>query len=252
MKQFLRLFWLPLAVLLLCGCSNPMRSITIKFPDLSEWDKACNTLSWHTLVWTDGNGGLEKLHLNANQRVVTVEVPWGKTIVFGAFPLGYLEPMGGVLSHIAPADTITLSQQDGHLCSLLLNLSVTAPNLVSRLNVPRMLQSIAELADDSRYLDENRLAHDIVNGSLSNSSYVLLMGLEVEPGAIPEGVWISNDQRIPSMWVDPYEDPPKLFLPGGMHRFLNRSMGLEMRIMVDAQERKAYRTIRPAPAIYMP
>lgn len=252
MKRFILL---SIVVLLVLGifvgftsCSDSSRMVEVSLEGLHPWEEACHNPMWHTLVWTDGKGGFQRLHLDAGTRTVRIPVPRGRSIVFCAYPLGELEPWGGVFHPLSPQNRLLLTPREGSVARLLQTLSKTSHGPINHLNYP-VLSALLEngLGDDFRMLDSNRLGKDILNGSLSERSIQRIPPLEASLTNLPTGFWISADRRTDSFWFDSETSSVKLSLPGGLHRFLNREACLELRILVDENSLRIFQYIREPP-----
>jgi hypothetical protein len=91
---------------------------------------------WYTLVWTDGKGGFQRLHKAAGSRSVRIPVPRGASIVFCAYPLGELEPLGGVFHPLSSNGRLVLTQREGCIAELLQMLSKSLAGPINFLNYP--------------------------------------------------------------------------------------------------------------------
>lgn len=238
----------------LCGisCTMPLRTIAVTLADTHPWENACHKPMWYTLVWTDGSGGFQRLHMEAGIRTAEIPIPRGRSIVFCAYPLGELEPLGGVFSPLSSSSHVVLTQQEGSLAKLLQLLYQTAPQPIGRINYPVLIDMMHDnLGDDLRFVDGNRLGKDILNGTLSEDSIKRIPGSEVSLTNLPTGKWVAASPMDESFWYDFDTDRVNLSLPGGTHRFLNREAGLELRVVIDEYSDRQFQYIRQPPAFLL-
>lgn len=201
---------------------------------------------WHTLVWTDGHGGFVRLHLEAGIRSVRVSVPYGKAVVFCAYPLGELNPWGGVLHPLGRDGRVVLTLREGGVARLLQSLSGTAPEPISRLVYPNLRALLDEmLGDDWSCVDYTRLGTAILNGSLERGSIRSLEPFPVVLEDLPTGRWVSEERDDLSFWFDRGSmSVQRLSLFPGLHRFLNRESHMELHILVDTETEQVFVSMR--------
>lgn len=256
MKQILSFFVMGLlvfaSVACVLSCSDAYRTIEVSLEGQHPWESTCHRPMWYTLVWTDGKGGFQRLHLDAGTRSVSIPVPRGMDVVFCAYPLGELEPFGGVFHPLYAESRMTLTQREGCIAKLLQTLSKTAAGPINCLNYPMLLSLLDDiLGDDFRTVDVNRLGKDILNGVLSRQSIRRIPPLKAALTNLPSGLWVSADLKTESFWLDSETVAVELSLPEGLHRFLNRELSLELRLLVDGSSGRIFQYVREPPSFLL-
>ena len=256
MKQFLHVLLTSLlmavGLLYLFSCSDSCRSIEVSLDGAHPWEAACHRPMWYTLVWTDGKGGFQRLHMDAGSRSVRIPVPRGASIVFCAYPLGELEPLGGVFHPLSSNGRLVLTQREGCIAELLQMLSKSLAGPINFLNYPVLFSMLDDiLGDDFRTVDGNRLGKDILNGTFSRRSIHRIPPLKATLTNLPAGLWVSADRKTESFWSDAETTSLEISLPDGLHRFLNRESRLELRVVVDGNSDRIFQYIREPPAFLL-
>lgn len=89
-------------MLFLCiGCEANFlheQRITVSLQETHPWGEASHRPLWHTLVYTNGEGDWNTIHLTEGQKSVTLTVPRDSLTVFCAYPLSYLYPYGAFIT----------------------------------------------------------------------------------------------------------------------------------------------------------
>lgn len=192
------------------------------------------------------------MHLDAGTRSVRIPVPRGVSIVFCAYPLGELEPFGGVFHPLHPENRLVLTQREGCVAKLLQTLSKNAAGPINYLNYPVLFSLLNDiLGDDFRTVDVTRLGKDILNGVLSRQSVRSIPPLKATLTNLPSGLWVSADWKTESFWFDSETSAIEFPLPEGLHRFLNRESRLELRLLVDGNSGRIFQYVREPPSVLL-
>ena len=229
-KSFLLALAIILSLFLLsCSQVSLKRKVRLTIPQ-HPWEKITGKKMWYTLRWTDGDG-LKTLHINQDQRSVTIEVETGRTVLAVAYPLGEMSPFGSALTPDDKRAELVLNQEEGYLVSLLSDLD---PDMTGTLNYGLILDSILEKTSDIRKIDDVSLLRDIQNGELTKQSFKLAQTHEVGPFALSNGVWESEFLRDPGIVVQE-SMADKILLPAGVFRYLNTEDNMVLVLIVDRE-----------------
>ena len=189
---------LPLIVIsfLLCSCSfNTDRMITVRLSEEHLWEYYEGKPMWYSLSYYDGES-IKSVTLGTQTRSITLPVRNGKTCVFAAYPLGSLDPMGGVYTP-GKSSEVSLSFKEGRIADLLLD--------------------VKHITDD---FDEDRLYQAFLDGTLSSSSVTKSKYFDVAVDNIPDGRYIGEMDWDPVFDYEHGKDITLSLIPG-IHRFYN-------------------------------
>lgn len=220
---------LSLALVFSCSHVRLKRKVRLTIPR-HPWESITGKKMWYTLRWTDGDG-LKTLHVNQDQRSVTIEVETGRTVLAVAYPLGDMSPFGAAISPDDIRTELVLTQEEGYLVSLLSDLD---PDMIGQLNYSLILDCIAEKTDDIRKIDDVSFLRDIQNGDLTDSTFKVCESFEVGPFALSNGIWESEFLRDPGIVVQDSMASP-VTLPAGVFRYLNTEENMVLVLIVDRE-----------------
>lgn len=230
-----------LLFLLFSSCSyHPLavRPVTVRIP-AHRWE-ASENLMWMSLVTSTG----QETRLDEGKRNATVYVPYGRTVFVTVTPLGECQPFGGWLD--ASQKEVVLTQERGRLAGYLLDLSGTYGSTLSLLDTDQ-LQTRLQARDVSLWnLDMARLAADLLNNHVKESSIQALSRVPVAVQDIPVGRWIAEREDDDDFWYDGVS-PVQMTFSDGYHRFLCRERGLVAVIYVDGKSVTSFTSVRERP-----
>ena len=220
---------LSLAVVSSCSHVTMKRKVVFTIPT-HPWEKISGKRMWYTLKWTDGEE-LKTIHINQDQRSVSVEVETGRTVLAVAYPLGDMSPFGGAISPDENKTELVLTQEEGYLVSLLSDLD---PDMVGELNYGLILEGILEKTDDIRKIDDVSLLRDIQNGDLTQQTIKSCESHTVGPFALSNGMWESEFLRDPCIVVQE-SMASEITMPAGVFRYLNVEDNMVLVLIVDRE-----------------
>jgi hypothetical protein len=142
---------------------------------------------------------------------------------------------------------ISLTQGEGFLCDLLLNLSTGEKEVAGSVNYPLVLQMLTNKTEDFALLDYESFAKDILNGEVTDSSVILLDPLSVFLEDIPPGYWVGERITDGSFWSQLGDGGVGLLLSSGLHCFLNKEEGLLLKVFVDVLAKTTFSSLHEAP-----
>jgi hypothetical protein len=142
--------------------------------------------------------------------------------------------------------SVSLTQGEGFLCDLLLNLSTGEKEAVGRVNYPLVLQRLTNQTEDCALLDYESLAKDILNGEVTDSSVLVLEPLSVFLEDIPPGYWVGERITDGAFWSQLGDGGVGLLLSSGLHCFLNKEEGLLLKVFVDVQAKTSFSSLHEA------
>ncbi len=218
-------------LVLLVSCSHVQirRPMTFTIP-VHPWESLSGKRLWYTFRWTDGET-VNALHLNQDERSVTVDVLPGRTVFAAAYPLGEMSPFGAAVSPEDGGKAFLMTQEDGTLVDLLMDLE---PAVLGMLNYSLVKSRILEKTDDLRMVDDRALIRDIQNGELTDASFKAVPCHAVGPFALANGIWEGERLRDPSLVSTEGMCGP-VNLPAGVFRYLNIEDGMVMVLIVDRE-----------------
>lgn len=230
------------------GCTyNPlsMRVVEVVIPIQHQWEEMENQSFWYTLTWTE-KGTLKQKHLKAGEKIVSLWVRRGETVVFCAYPLGVYSPLGGAVVPNGEA-VVHLTEQEGVLCQLLLESIGLNASSLGTLQYQHLLQEVRSKTEDFSLLDSSRLQKDLVNGELQSSSIQILEPLSVVVSTIPQGFWVGDRVFDSSFWSYWGSEGVSLSLGEGLHCYWNKEDGLLLRVFVDLKEQASFISVQMGP-----
>ena len=218
------------AVLLVVSCSMacPDRLLEITIPQ-HPWETVEPENLWYTLRWTYGTE-VRSAYVGQDERVVSIQVPIGETILIAAYPLGDMAPFGAIITPLEDEIRITLNQNDGVIVNELIDLDRI---VTQRLNYVPIRENMLKKSDDFRRIENVSFLRDLQNGELSNASFKAVSLFGVEPFVLPNGMWTSEYIRDPSLYITDNLSP-QLQLPEGVFRYLNPDMDRVLILIVDS------------------
>ena len=221
-------------LLLMCVSCEGSFEVDISIEDSHPWERASGRQFWYTLVY-QGTDGLEMVNLPIGTRRARVAVPRLGTVVFAAYPLGAGIPMVAHCLSEKQRKSIVLSADLGPLCDSLLHIAKTWPLPVTHVNVSRLAARVREIAPDGMGVDWNRLATDIVSGTLGRDSVTKLGGRALVLGDVPGGRWVCEAGSFGSLTIFDGEEVSLDSVPPGVLRFVNLARKMELRLMVSEE-----------------
>ena len=224
------LFIVVSAVLLAVSCSMacPDRLLEISIPR-HPWESAQTKNLWYTLRWSYGTE-IRSAYIGPEERLVSIHVPIGETVLIAAHPLGDMAPFGAIITPLEDEIRITLNQNDGVIVNELIDLDRT---VTQRLNYGPIRESMMEKTTDLRKIEKVSFLRDLQNGELSQASFKAVSLFGVDPFVLPNGLWTSEYIRDPSLYITDNLSP-QLQLPEGVFRYLNTDMDRVLVLIVDS------------------
>lgn len=227
-----------LVSLVSCSMVEPTRRITVTIPT-HPWEIASGQNLWYTLKWTCGNE-ITSMHISAHERVISIDVPVGETVLVAAYPLGDMSPFGGAITPLDENPRLMLSQNDGALVAELMNVD---RSVTHQLNYTRLREGILKSIEDFRCIDRFTVLRDLQNGELADTSIRISDVFEVPSFVIPNGIWTSEFICDASFVVwENLASPVRL--PEGVFRYLNPEMDRILVLVVDSKG-ETYSYMRP-------
>lgn len=217
------------------------RTIEVVLEEKHPWHEASHCPLWYTLVYTNGKGKLESLHLEPGTKRVKLSVPRGKMTVIAAYPLSSLHPFGG-FCHPGSESLIPLTDEQGSLADLLLN--SYSKNYEAVENLQGSL--LASLVGDASLVDGNALMVSLLNGELSARAVVPLAKLAVTLYDLPEGYWVPERCVQHAFWGQ-WGQMVELQVEGGIQRWWNRERSLCLTLYADLVGRQYISSLAKAP-----
>jgi len=211
---------------------------TVHIEGNHPWEKASGRQFWYTLLYRDDTA-LRQLNLPIGVRSLRIMVPKARTTIFAAYPLGTGVPFGGAYHAVANNHRVELSMYDGPLADALLQVSKQWPDPVGELNFTKMAAMVKTVDPSGTRLDWNRLATDIVTGSISNASFRISGSGSIAIESVPQGRWIGEQVDSKAFFVFADQEVVLENLPPGVVRYVNLDYGLELRIAVPDNTRDA-------------
>ncbi len=214
------------------SCSNSIRrTIRIVLDEPHPWEAAAHTGLWYTLVWHE-NGTLFRRHVVYGESP-EISIPLGKTVVFCAYPLGELSPYANAWTPAEESGTLLLTQKYGALGDLCLRLVQGDAPVIEALDFPALGRYLLSRTEDLRLLDMDRLALDMLNGSLGEDSVHLVEKIEVPLEGVPSGRWVGDVPQDGAFWVGAHEGAVRIQLSPGYHHYLCAGRQLEAVVVVE-------------------
>lgn len=248
MKRSLRVFSIviyALSITLPCGCDGEGEircSVRVSLEAPHPWENGSGTDMWYTLVWNDGNS-LRKLMVSGHTEPI-ISIPLGKTTIVCAFPLGELFPSAGAWTPHSGGPRIVLTQREGALGELLLSLVNGDAAVIESLDYHALVRAANAACGDMRKLALEVLACDLLNGSLSEDSFVLEEDREVVLDTLPSGRWVSERREDGEFWTGMGLPVPHVRLSPGKYRYLCASRHTELVIVVEDNEDEVFIGLR--------
>lgn len=211
-----------------CSIARPERALDIVIPT-HPWETVSGKNLWYTLRWTYGEE-VRSMHITPDERVVTLYVPAGETVLVAAFPLGDMSPSGAAVTPLDTGRTVVLTQNDGVIVGELLDIDRM---VTSRLNYTLLSEAMREKARDFRSIDKVTFLRDLQNGILTEDSLKPVALFDVDSFAVANGIWTSEFISDPGMFVTDGLSAP-MQLPEGVFRFLNTGMDRVLVLIVDS------------------
>ncbi|MFA5467569.1 MAG: hypothetical protein WC224_00755 [Sphaerochaetaceae bacterium] len=239
--------WLVISLfilILLTNCENGI-SVEVVIGETHPWEDFCGRRFWYTLVYQiDGN--LEQLVIPINSRGVRLQLPYGKTSIFVAYPLGKGTPLGGAFEG---SKEVKLYYAQGPLAEALLNLSKFYHAPLDFLSFEKLSALVLEMRSSGDGFDWNSLAKDVVNDTLSSKSLKMVPLESVTLNDLPVGYWVSEKRCFPSFFSFIDKECVVKELPVGVVRYLNFDLSLELRIIVSPDELPFWHITTPDPLL---
>ncbi len=234
-----------LLVLLFCtGCDQPFlthRTVEVVLSQTHPWQTASHHELWHTLAYTDGNGAVQQLHLNAGTDRVAIQVRRDCLTIFCAYPLSSLFPMGGF---VCPFDNevVLLTQEQGTLASLLLDVYASYPKAIENLDSEYLRTTIG----DASLLDGQTFVVNLLNGELDEAVLEKLPLVSVSLFDLPQGYWIA-ERLSQSSFYSHWSEPVQLEVEGGIQRWWNTQRGVCLTLYADSKQGSVITSLNKAP-----
>ncbi|MGE4583043.1 MAG: hypothetical protein AB7C91_00160 [Sphaerochaeta sp.] len=240
MKWFIIL----LCCCLLCACDvNPleMRIVKVVLDQPHPWAEAAHHPLWNTLVYTAGGGVRTSVHMKEGETELSVPVSRDHLTIFCAYPLSSLNPYGGFW-YPGSGDTVRLSQEEGKLAGLLLNVYPQQYEAVERV-VPSSL--FTALGDPGRY-DASSLLMDLLSGSFVAENLIRYPYLSVILSDLPQGYWVAERIDQTSFWSI-WDKSVTLDVDSGVQRWWNKERSLCLTLFADLKAQRYLTSLGKAP-----
>ncbi len=209
---------------------NPLfeKQIQIRLVSTHPWEEASLKKLWHTLVWTDGWGRLQAMHLSPGERQATIPVQKGKSTIICAYPLGDMLPFGGFFSQ-GNQEVIHLSQEKGELAKLLLDAYLCNPEAVECIDA----DALFNLCPRVSLLNKVTLTVGLLNGVVEIEDLSPLLAKFAD---LPAGFWVpERKSQVPFFSV--WGESVSLCLEGGVQRWWCRERSLELIVFADLKKK---------------
>ena len=234
-----------LSLSLLSTCSSD-RVVTLRLSDEHTWETSSGRLLWYTLTYTSGDT-LVNVPLSVGEREVKFIVPSRRTILFTAYPLGELSPLGGGLDGDEQGRTIELNSEEGLLCSYLQRINRDWSPLIQNLSYRAIAEDVKRV-DDIHYPS---LLQDLVTGSYDGDGLSVSSRYVHTLDSIPPGRYYHDGYQGVSFYKGDYQTAQLPPLTAGVHSFLNHDLKLVLDIIISEDEQKVPTyVVRPADIIF--
>lgn len=228
MKKILLLSILVLLLFVACKQSGfNTRSIHVVIPE-HPWEKGSNVRLWYNLKWNE-NGEIKTMYLDQNTREVDIEIAKDCTVYICAYPLGEMLPFGTAVTPLNGAREVVLSQYEGYVAHLLININLEA---AERVDFGKLVELVKQQMDDARMIDDAQLLADVLNGRLNGQSVKKKRKFLVENISIPDGKWVSECEYDGYLLVT-NGHTEALTLAAGVFRYYCEALDREFRVVVD-------------------
>ncbi len=228
-----RLLFICIAILLCTTCSCD-RTVTLILGEEHTWERVSGRPLWHTLTLTKGDS-LTSIPLSVGERELTLLLPPRATVVFTAYPLGKLAPLGGALQGDERGGEILLRPQEGELCRYLQKInrdwSLVVSNLLYR-NIVRDTAAVKNIHYPS-------LIQSLVTDTYSPDSFHSCKLYRHTLEFIPSGRYHLDGYEGISFFKGNYQEALLPPLPSGVHTFLNHEKLLSLKVIISDSEESA-------------
>ena len=211
-----------------CSLAVPDRLLEVSIPG-HPWESAQTKKLWYTLRWTYGTE-IRSAYVGPEERLVSIHVPIGETVLIAAYPLGEMAPFGAIITPLEEDIQVSLNQNDGVIVNELIDLDRV---VTQRLNYGPIRESMLKKCTDMRRIEKVSLLRDLQNGELSQASFKAVSLFGVDPFVLPNGLWTSEYLCDPSLYISDNLSP-QLQLPEGVFRYLNSDMDRVLVLIVDS------------------
>jgi len=216
----------------------------------SPYQELSSKSIWYTLSYSTSSGKIQTVYLPDGTKTVTVPVDKDVAIYFSASALGLFNPLGAVLVPGGQRD-VYLKRKYGVLTSFFLTLDQDYSSIINCVDYQKICDKLEGL-DGLDTFDSQRLSKDLLNGTLSSSSFQTLDPVCVMVSDVPAGHWISEDPRLDNFWIEQKAVPVSLLLNEGYHRYINFKERYQLTIIVSAKEKKYFKRVEKAPPLLFP
>lgn len=244
------LFFLCLCLFASCSFSFASRDVRVHLSDESPYQELSSQKIWYSLSYTTASGKIQTVYVPDSTKTVTVSVDNDVAIYFSASPLGIFNPLGAVLLPGGQRD-VYLKRKYGVLTSFFLTLDQDYSSIVNCVDYEKIRDKLEGL-DALDTFDSQSLSKDLLNGTLSSSSFKTFDPVCVMVSDVPAGHWISEDPRLDNFWIEQEAVPVSLLLNEGYHRYINFKEQYQLTIIVSAQEKKYFKRVEKAPPLLFP
>lgn len=221
------------ALFSLCSCTDKplQRTVRVSIPS-HPWEEFSGKTLWYSLKWTSGNE-VKELYADIATREFSISIPLAETVYIVAYPLGEGTPFGAAITPQNSYDTVSLTQDEGVLCRILMNTEGDAKKYVNyRKILDVCTEKCAEYKGDFRRIDDVALTKHVLNGSIQKSSVKINTLYETGTQPVLNGIWVS--ESIHDELIEVHSGAfPSLQLSAGIHRYYSPETGREFRITVD-------------------
>ena len=220
---------------LLVSCSMEIGTsyVEVIIPE-HPWEVYTGGELWYSLKWCDGDGEHVK-YVEQGVKSLKIKVKADRTVYICAYPLADMMPFGAAFSPVRVPSCVVLSQDEGYLADIFMNLK---EEVREQVNWENLIQSCREKSEALTDLDVQMLVSAAMNGNLSKRAIVKNKSYEIGPFMVQNGVWIPESAGLPRVVVTE-GSMEKMEVTPGVYRYYERESGLELRIVCEADGRSA-------------
>lgn len=223
----------------LCTTCEGGAWVEVVITDDHPWETLSGRRFWYTLVY-QGEQGLQQTQLGIGVRRIRLMVPYAKTVVFAAYPLGRGMPLGGAYSASKNCRTVELTAKKGALAEALLHVAKLWPDPIATISFDKLYNQVLTISTSGCTIDWNYLGKKIVEGAISVDSVRKGISADVELAQLPLGFWQCENSFFESFYAFSESSINLFNLPSGMMRYLNLDYGLELRIFIPDDEKEDF------------
>ncbi len=227
MARVLMLF-LSLVLLTACSCD---RVLTLSLDEEHSWEEVSGRPLWYSLTYNLGSGSVSA-SLSVGQREMKLIIPRAVTVVFAAYPLGSLAPLGGAVAGDEDGGTLALTSEEGPLCDYLLRINRDWPKVVEHLNYRRLASEVRRHPD----IHYPSLMQLLITGKYCEEAIITGTAYTHSLDSIPTGRYYLDGYELTSFYKGEYRAALLPPLPAGRHCFFNYEKLLVFTLFISDRE----------------